>query len=135
MRPVCDLLCCCDSDCEDAEKEAFQCKNNTFTLVLFSILIYLYYFNEILMGLFSLKLSRSKRYCVPGKKYFTSNTPYILKEIEDLICVEKESKKKLNLTRYLHSILFKYFEHRYFIFIFRTVFSPLSKFTAAINFY
>lgn len=69
LKPGCDLLCCCDADCTELDRLSFNCQNSTNSNLKFS-----------------------KKYCIPKKQYFSSNTPYILKEIEDLVCIEKESK-------------------------------------------
>ena len=44
-KDYCDLICCCDADCKQQDKNAFNCKNETYTRrLLFLIDDYLNYY-------------------------------------------------------------------------------------------
>lgn len=66
----CDLNCCCDPDCSQADETAFQCP--------------------------ILTTSNSQKWCVPNSMLFTQNTPYIIESLAGLICLDINNSLSMN---------------------------------------
>ena len=62
LSEVCDLNCCCDSACSEFDKAAFRCPTN--------------------------EVANTNKWCVPDSMLFFQNTPYIVKSLEGLMCID-----------------------------------------------
>ena len=67
LSEICDLNCCCDSDCLEFDKAAFRCQTEA--------------------------ISNTNKWCVPDTMLFFQNTPFVVKGFEDLKCIDIDNCK------------------------------------------
>ena len=110
-RTICDINCCCDSDCSSDDKNAFKCKVNPY--YRYNIQEYNRFILLIEKFKYSFSLSYySKFWCVPSSSLFTQNTPYIVNSFTDLVCVDSNNCKNQFFNLFAYNFSKYYFPQR-----------------------